>query len=79
MEEWEEGGEEGEGGRTEVEMKWNICKYLPEAASCQDIFRVSCFEASSHIAIIHSFVAKDSFVPQSPLPVVVKCISLLDA
>ena len=38
---WEEGEEEGEGGRTEVEMKWNICKYLPEAASCQDIFRVS--------------------------------------
>ena len=26
--------------KTEVEMNWNICKYLPEAASCQDIFRV---------------------------------------
>ena len=30
-----------EGGRPEVEMNWNICKYLPMAASCQDIFRVS--------------------------------------
>lgn len=25
----------------EVEMRWDICKYLPEAASCQDLFRVS--------------------------------------
>jgi len=33
--------EEEEEGKTEVEMNWNICKYLPEAASCQDIFRVS--------------------------------------
>eukprot|EP00731_Ephydatia_muelleri_P013509 Em0007g819a len=23
----------------EVEMRWDICKYLPEAASCQDLFR----------------------------------------
>ena len=39
VEEEEEGEEEG--GKAEVEMNWNICKYLPEAASCQDIFRVS--------------------------------------
>ena len=37
----EEEEEEEEGGKAEVEMNWNICKYLPEAASCQDIFRVS--------------------------------------
>ena len=27
-------------GKPEVQMNWNICKYLPEAASCQDIFQV---------------------------------------
>ena len=24
----------------EVEMNWNICRYLPEAGSCQEIFKV---------------------------------------
>ena len=28
------------GAEPEVEMNWNICNYLPEAGSCQDIFRV---------------------------------------
>ena len=32
--------DEEDSRKTEVEMNWNICKYLPEAASCQDIFRV---------------------------------------
>ncbi len=32
----------GEGGGIQLDMNWNICKYLPEAGSCQDWFRVSC-------------------------------------
>ena len=32
--------EKEESGKAEVQMNWNICKYLPEAASCQDIFQV---------------------------------------
>ena len=42
----DENGEEEEEDESvsmqrEVEMRWDICKYLPEAASCQDLFRVS--------------------------------------
>ena len=36
---------EGEGSKVtgekaEVQMNWNICKYLPQAGSCQDLFQV---------------------------------------
>ena len=40
-EECDEGEGEGITTEREVEMRWDICKYLPEAASCQDLFRVS--------------------------------------
>lgn len=33
--------EEDVSAEREVEMRWDICKYLPESASCQDLFRVS--------------------------------------
>ncbi len=34
-----EGVVDGKG--IQLDMNWNICKYLPEAGSCQDWFRVS--------------------------------------
>lgn len=36
----EEGGVASTPNDPEVEMNWNICNYLPESGSCQDIFRV---------------------------------------
>ena len=39
----------------EVEMNWNICKYLPEAASCQDIFQVSFHSVLSVISPMVGF------------------------
>ena len=35
----------------EVEMNWNICNYLPESGSCQDIFKVM---IASHIHALHT-------------------------
>ena len=28
------------GSEIQLDVNWNICKYLPEAGSCQDWFRV---------------------------------------
>ena len=58
-------GEEGEGdgGRAEVQMNWNICKYLPEAASCQDIFRVRTPTLTHHTHTTqHTSLGFSSFV-----------------
>ena len=35
----------------EVEMNWNMCNYLPESGSCQDIFRVM---VAGHIHSLYS-------------------------
>ena len=35
----------------EVEMNWNVCNYLPESGSCQDIFRVM---VAGHIHALYS-------------------------
>ena len=35
-------GEQQQGGQMSwgLQMNWNICKYLPEAGSCQEMFKV---------------------------------------
>ena len=43
------------GSEEEVEMNWNICNYLPEAGSCQDIFRVL---VAGHIHALHTHEAE---------------------
>ena len=35
----------------EVEMNWNICRYLPEEGSCQEIFKVI---IAGHIQALYS-------------------------
>lgn len=35
----------------EVEMNWNICRYLPEEGSCQEIFKVI---VAGHIQALYS-------------------------
>ena len=39
----------------EVEMNWNVCNFLPEAGSCQDIFRVM---VAAHIHALHCHEAE---------------------
>ena len=34
----------GKGQNMEMQMNWNICRYLPEAGSCQNAFQV-CMDA----------------------------------
>lgn len=43
-----EGVVDGKG--IQLDMNWNICKYLPEAGSCQDWFRVS---APAGLCLLH--------------------------
>lgn len=40
MTEEEVGVASSERAEEEVEMNWNLCSYLPDAGSCQDLFRV---------------------------------------
>ena len=46
---------EEEIGEPEVEMNWNVCTYLPESGSCQDIFRVI---VAGHIHALYSHEAE---------------------
>ncbi len=39
----------------EVEMNWNICKYLPEEGSCQEIFKVI---IAGHIQALYSHLVE---------------------
>ena len=42
--------------KQEVEMKWNLAQFLPEAASCQEIFKVV---IASHIQVLHSHMVEE--------------------
>ena len=42
--------------KQEVEMKWNLAQFLPEAASCQEIFKVV---IASHIQALHSHMVEE--------------------
>lgn len=48
--------------KLEVEMKWNLAQFLPEAASCQEIFKVV---IASHIQALHSHMV-DQWQGHSP-------------
>ena len=48
----------------EVEMNWNICNYLPESSSCQDIFRVL-IAGHIHALYTHEVESRRNHTPGS--------------